>query len=851
MKLNLLIFLSLALLGSSSPFEKRGLEKCKNLQASSNNGGRKIAIVIDESGSMASSDPYDLRIIAGKQVNDWLVSSKEAGNGKSADLVSVIGFDDSTRLLYGLGDPGGADSVFSQITTLGGTYIAGGVDEAVLQLNKSGNDPTANRSGIVVLTDGSDSSTSYLVESINNAGQQGIRVSFGFLDTSTFGYGYQDPEVLQAIQATGGMYATINGDKAQNTFVNVMLVHGLTDNDNPSAPKNSTTVYNGLSVSFVLGNDGSSTLTYTAEAGEHLTFAISSVTAGDINVTATDAGGKQLGGASADSFSYTPEELQVTASSGGSLQLKVQGEADMAGGMFIVGVNSSIPLTNCTLGDVGAKSGLSTGAKAGIGIAIPIIAGLLGLGSYFAWKYWKGLPPKTSAPPSSYTPNQPPIDEYKQPYIQTNELPTPSPQPTNTHPGWAMPPPKFPQTPNKPQNNTGNPDNYNHSQPHYPNSGQPDLNQQPFNQSDPPHPPQTDPAHPTQADPSHPAQADPSHPTQADPSHPTQADPSHPSQADPCHPTQADPAHPTQADPSHPTQADPAHPTQADPSHPTQADPSHPTQADPSHPTQADPSYPTQADPYHPTQADPGPSHPTTDSNPAQPPQTDPNQPPQNPNDPHDIDPKRLKSPRLPLRFFGRRRKKDEEDENQHYNQTQPGLVGYGSSGYGTAPAPQAYTMTQTQPAYGSGSQHYQQAPHGQQVQYSVPPGGLQQHPIGSQGQYPPSQPYMAPMGPGISSQQPQQYQATPQGGRFQPQQPSQQGLIQQFPQPPPSAGNDQARHAQEVSGQSAYNVSPVLQHVELAQPSSPRVEQQQQQDIISPVSTGAGSISRKPVGGQ
>ena len=166
------------------------------------------------------------------------------------------------------------------------------------------------------------------------------------------------------------------------------IVHGLTDNDNPTAG-NLTDVYNGLAIAFVLGDDGSSTLTYAAESNEHLTFTISSVTAvNDLQATAEDTGGKDIGSITVDAYSssYLPEELVVTASSSGNLNLKIKGDASDAGAMFIVGVNSSIPLTNCTLGD-DTSSGLSTGAKAGIGIAVPLLVGVFAAGSYFLWMY--------------------------------------------------------------------------------------------------------------------------------------------------------------------------------------------------------------------------------------------------------------------------------------------------------------------------------------------------------------------------------------------------------------------------------------------------------------------------------
>lgn len=127
---------------------------CTDLRANSNNGDRKIAVVIDSSGSMSYSDPYGYRLVAGKMVIDWLISKKEVTATQKEDQVAVINFDDEAYLDYPLGDPGAADSALASIGEDGGTYIAGGVQMAIKQLTAAGTGATANRSGILVFTDG-------------------------------------------------------------------------------------------------------------------------------------------------------------------------------------------------------------------------------------------------------------------------------------------------------------------------------------------------------------------------------------------------------------------------------------------------------------------------------------------------------------------------------------------------------------------------------------------------------------------------------------------------------------------------------------------------------------------------
>jgi Mg-chelatase subunit ChlD len=72
-----------------SPAFKRDEDTCK-LSLASSSGGRKVALVIDASGSMMTNDPQDLRIMAGRALNRQLISAAEASDGKGADQVAVV-----------------------------------------------------------------------------------------------------------------------------------------------------------------------------------------------------------------------------------------------------------------------------------------------------------------------------------------------------------------------------------------------------------------------------------------------------------------------------------------------------------------------------------------------------------------------------------------------------------------------------------------------------------------------------------------------------------------------------------------------------------------------------------------
>jgi hypothetical protein len=62
--------------------------------------GRKMALVIDSSSSNLDTDPSNLRIAAARSFKNKLVSAAEAEQSGKADLVTVIDFDTSARIVY-------------------------------------------------------------------------------------------------------------------------------------------------------------------------------------------------------------------------------------------------------------------------------------------------------------------------------------------------------------------------------------------------------------------------------------------------------------------------------------------------------------------------------------------------------------------------------------------------------------------------------------------------------------------------------------------------------------------------------------------------------------------------------
>ncbi len=272
--------------------------------------GRKLAIVVDSSGSNTTNDPRDLRIAAAAEFNAGLTSAAEAGPGGRPDRSAVIDFDDSARVVSPLGDPDAAS--FAGIDSSGGTSIAAGVNLGVDELTRDPADPTANRSGIVVLTDGEDSDRAILIAAIARAASLGIRVSVGFLSppanpvpssagraqaaTLQIARAHQatsppPADLVAAIVASGGVFSTIDSAGAQRAFVSLVEGRGATNLDDPNGADDGGPLASGVSTTAVASPGGDTdTFSYEATRGRVLTLRVRALSGQGLAVRVRDVG---------------------------------------------------------------------------------------------------------------------------------------------------------------------------------------------------------------------------------------------------------------------------------------------------------------------------------------------------------------------------------------------------------------------------------------------------------------------------------------------------------------------------------------------------------------------------------
>jgi len=322
-------------------------------QIGGGNGGRKIGIVIDISASMTDYDRQDLRLAAAKELDAKLISQSSASGGKTPDLLTVVHFNSDASVIYPLGDPAAATSSFDHVEPTGGTFIGGGIKAATDELTKPGNDPTNNRTGIVVFTDGTDDPPGQVpdtIAEIQRAGSLGIRVSFGFLAIANDN---QDPGILKAILHTGGIFEAFNDANSQENFILLVLRKGLTGIDT-KGDGDQTPLLSGLTTSSLLSRTGSNTFVYSARQSE--TFNITVGTKDDLNlvVTLRDAQ-THIDITSQAATIIAPGILKYTAKSSIDIEVVVTASNPSPDGVFSIELQSDIsrsnnckPVTNTT-----------------------------------------------------------------------------------------------------------------------------------------------------------------------------------------------------------------------------------------------------------------------------------------------------------------------------------------------------------------------------------------------------------------------------------------------------------------------------------------------------------------------
>ncbi|MGE0025607.1 MAG: VWA domain-containing protein [Thermoleophilia bacterium] len=261
--------------------------------------GRKLAIVVDSSGSNQTTDPSNLRIRAAAAFNAALVSAAEAGPDGRADRSAVIDFDDGARVVTPLGDPDAAS--FAGIDSSGGTNIGSGVTLAIDELTRDPADPTVNRAGIVVLTDGEDSDRSALIAAINRAASLRIRVSLGFLappanPVQNARASHQTrpappADLVGAIVASGGVFSTIDTAAAQEAFVTLVGTRGATNLDDPDGPDDGGPLASGVGATGVASPPADTdTFSFPATRGRILSLEVRTLTGQPLTVRQRDVG---------------------------------------------------------------------------------------------------------------------------------------------------------------------------------------------------------------------------------------------------------------------------------------------------------------------------------------------------------------------------------------------------------------------------------------------------------------------------------------------------------------------------------------------------------------------------------
>ena len=291
--------------------------------------GRVVGLAIDSSGSNTSTDPQNLRVAAGQSLASALTSVADAGAAGVPDLLTVIDFDSSSRVLFPPGDPDAAIPAIAGVDSSGGTFIAGGITATLGSMTPLG--PPAGRSGIVVLTDGEDSDVPALAAAIADATTRGVRVSFGFLsppalanEAGAKGSDAVSPDIQRAIVASGGVFGTISSAADQQTFVNLVRRRGVTAVDSIDGSDDGGVVFPGLDVSGNLSSrDDRDTWRYAAAPGEGIRATLTPPGGVAQRLEVRDDDGRTA--AAGSKPAGTPVTVRAKSLRGGQLRLTVGG----------------------------------------------------------------------------------------------------------------------------------------------------------------------------------------------------------------------------------------------------------------------------------------------------------------------------------------------------------------------------------------------------------------------------------------------------------------------------------------------------------------------------------------------
>ncbi len=178
----------------------------------------EIAFVIDDSGSMTSNDPQDLRLEATKNFVEIL---------EEKDKFSIIEFEDSANILQELtSDKNKATEAIEKFGSGGGTNIASGLEKGIEVLDTNSESSRV----IVLLTDGEDSGlNSKREELIKKAKDKDIIIFTIFLNTGSNTNQNDTVDIAKIAKDTHGEFYTISSEEVIDIFNRIRKVSVGTD----------------------------------------------------------------------------------------------------------------------------------------------------------------------------------------------------------------------------------------------------------------------------------------------------------------------------------------------------------------------------------------------------------------------------------------------------------------------------------------------------------------------------------------------------------------------------------------------------------------------------------------------